>query len=58
MEAATREGWTNLYLNYDEGKWWICCNKAQVPLEKALADLVAACPGAKAKLTELDNQPF
>ncbi len=58
MTHGHREGWTNLRLNYDEGKWWICCDKAQVPLEKAAPDLVAACPGAVDKLEELDNQPF
>jgi len=31
---------------------------AFVPLEKASAALVAACPGAGEKLKELDSQPF
>lgn len=52
------EGWTNLTLERKDGVWCICTRVAFVPPEKALPRLVAACPGAREKLIELDNQLF
>lgn len=52
------EGWTNLTLERKDGVWCICTRVAFVPLEKAAAELVAACPGAREKLIELDSEPF
>lgn len=54
------EGWTNPTLAQLHGIWVIWSNeqKVFVPLEKASAVLVAACPGAGEKLEELDNEPF
>ena len=54
------QGWTTPTLCYVENQWRIYSNSgvAFVPLEKASAALVAACPGAGEKLEELDSQPF
>ena len=54
------EGWTHPTLAHVENQWRIYSNSgvAFVPLEKASAALVAACPGAREKLEELNNEPF
>lgn len=54
------QGWTHPTLAHVENQWRIYSNSgvAFVPLEKACAELVAACPGAGEKLKELDSQPF
>jgi len=54
------QGWTTPSLAHVDGQWRIYTNegKAFVPLEKALPELVAACPGATEKLEQLDNEPF
>lgn len=54
------EGWTHPTLAQLHGQWviWSDEQTAFVPLEKASAALVAACPGAGKKLEELDSQPF
>ena len=54
------EGWTTPTLAHVENQWRIYSDSAVafVPLEKALPELVAACPGAKSKLEQLDNEPF
>lgn len=54
------QGWTHPTLANVDGQWRIYSNGcvAFVPLEKALPELVAACPGAGEKLEELDSEPF
>lgn len=54
------EGWTRPTLAQLHGTWviWSDNQTAFVPLEKACAELVAACTGAGEKLEELDSQPF
>ena len=54
------EGWTHPTLRHVENQWRIYSTSgvAFVPLEKASAELVAACLGAGEKLDELDNEPF
>jgi len=54
------EGWTIPTLAHVDGQWRIYSDSAVafVPLEKALLELVAACPGAGERLEELDNEPF
>ena len=54
------QGWTHPTLAHVDNQWRIYSNSgvAFVPLEKASAVLVAACPGAGEKLEELDNEPF
>ena len=54
------QGWTHPTLAQLNGIWVIWSNEQTtfVPLEKASAALVAACPGAGEKLEELDNEPF
>ena len=54
------KGWTTPTLAHVENQWRIYSDStvAFVPLEKALPELVAACPGAGEKL-EIDNEePF
>jgi len=55
-----REGWTTPTLAHVEGQWRIYSDSAVafVPLEKALPELVAACPGATESLEQLNNEPF
>lgn len=54
------EGWTTPTLAHVDNQWRIYSDSGVcfVPLEKASAVLVAACPGAREKLEELDSQPF
>jgi hypothetical protein len=54
------EGWTTPTIAHVDSQWRIYSDSAVafVPLEKALPELVAACPGAREKLWELDNEPF
>lgn len=54
------EGWTHPTLAHVENQWRIYSDSAVafVPLEKAPAELVSACPGAREKLIELDCEPF
>lgn len=54
------QGWTHPTLAHVDNQWRIYSDScvAFVPLEKASAELVAACPGAGDKLEELDNEPF
>lgn len=54
------QGWTTPTLAQLYGIWviWSDKQKVFVPLEKASAALVAACPGAGEKLEELDSEPF
>lgn len=54
------EGWTTTTLAHVDGQWRIYSDSAVafVPLEKALPELVAACPGAGERLRELDLEPF
>ncbi len=54
------KGWTHPTLAQLHGIWVIWSNeqKAFVPLEKASAALVAACPGADRQLEILDNEQF
>ena len=54
------EGWTYPTLRHVENQWRIYSTSgvAFVPLEKASAALVAACPGAGEQLEELDSEPF
>lgn len=54
------EGWTTPTLQHVENQWRIYSNSgvAFVPLEKASAALVAACPGAAVQLKIEDSQPF
>jgi hypothetical protein len=46
------QGWTTPTLAHVDGQ------VAFVPLEKAIPELVAACPGALERLEELDSEPF
>lgn len=54
------EGWAHPTLAHVENQWRIYSNSgvAFVPLEKASAALVAACPGAGERLKILDCEPF
>ena len=54
------KGWTTPTLAHVESQWRIYSDSAIafVPLEKALPELVAACPGATEKLEQLNNEPF
>lgn len=54
------EGWTHPTLALLNGIWVIWSNKQTtfVPLEKASAALVAACPGAARQLEIEDSKPF
>lgn len=57
---VVEEGWTRPTLAHVDNQWRIYSDSgvAFVALEKASAALVAACPGAGAKLRELDSEPF
>lgn len=54
------EGWTQPTLAHVDNQWRIYSNSgvAFVPLEKARAELVAACPGAARQLEIEDSKPF
>jgi hypothetical protein len=54
------QGWTTPTLAHVDGQWRIYSDSAVVfvPLEKALPELVAACPGAGDRLEEIDSEPF
>ena len=54
------QGWTTPTLARIDGQWRIYSDSAVafVPLEKALPELVAACPGASERLEELDLELF
>lgn len=58
--GAMLKGWTTPTVAHVDGQWRIYSNgcMAFVPLEKALPELVAACPGATEKLEQLDLEPF
>lgn len=60
VKTNNMEGWTHPAPGHAENQWRIYSDSgvAFVPLEKASAALVAACPGAGKKLEELDNEPF
>jgi len=54
------QGWITPTLAHIENQWRIYSDSAVafVPLEKASASLVAACPGDGDRLEELDCEPF
>ena len=54
------EGWTHPTLRHVENQWRIYSTSgvAFVPLEKASAELVAACLGAARQLEIEDSKPF
>ena len=54
------QGWLTPTLLYKESEWRIYSDKgtAFVPLLQASKALLIACPDAREKLRELDEQPF